>query len=131
MEIADNNEVHPIGIDFYPREKANQTHSQSYVEDLQALSGQKRHAKMAQLNGSMLSSLYYTIKILPHTRKRSPARSCVFVCAYTSIAAYRSLPSTCSIYSYGVMRPSTTMEKMLGLHPETSVTPCSFILTGC
>ena len=54
MEIADNNEVHPIGIDFCPREKANQTHSQSYVEDLQALSGQKRYAKMARLNLSVL-----------------------------------------------------------------------------
>nr|WP_234344100.1 secretion protein HlyD [Selenomonas massiliensis] len=39
---------------FCPIEEANRTHSQSYVEDLQALSGQKRYAKMARLNLSVL-----------------------------------------------------------------------------
>ncbi|WP_071884687.1 secretion protein HlyD [Selenomonas sp. oral taxon 136] len=39
---------------FRPIEEANRTHSQSYVEDLQTLSGQKRYAKMAVLNLSML-----------------------------------------------------------------------------
>ena len=86
MEIADNNEVHPIGIDFYPREKANQTHSQSYVEDLQTLSGQKRHAKMAQLNGSMLSSLLYH-KNSPSHKKTQPRAELRFFRLYASIAA--------------------------------------------
>ncbi|EGK57555.1 XRE family transcriptional regulator [Centipeda periodontii DSM 2778] len=39
---------------FCPIEEANRTHSQSYVEDLQALCGQKRCAKMAVLNLSVL-----------------------------------------------------------------------------
>ncbi|WP_071778185.1 secretion protein HlyD [Centipeda periodontii] len=39
---------------FCPIEPANQTHSQSYVEDLRTKSGQKRCAKMAVLNLSVL-----------------------------------------------------------------------------
>ena len=39
---------------FCPNKEANRTHSKSYVEDLQALSGQKRCAKMAALNLSVL-----------------------------------------------------------------------------
>ncbi|WP_106627828.1 secretion protein HlyD [Selenomonas massiliensis] len=35
-------------------EEANRTHSQSYVEDLPTKSGQKRYAKMARLNLSVL-----------------------------------------------------------------------------
>ncbi|WP_106627304.1 secretion protein HlyD [Selenomonas massiliensis] len=35
-------------------EEANRTHSQSYVEDLPTKSGQKRCAKMARLNLSVL-----------------------------------------------------------------------------
>nr|WP_315451630.1 secretion protein HlyD [uncultured Selenomonas sp.] len=35
---------------FCPIEAANQPHSQSYVEDLLTISGQKRCAKMAWLN---------------------------------------------------------------------------------
>nr|WP_106626818.1 secretion protein HlyD [Selenomonas massiliensis] len=39
---------------FRPNKETNRTHSQSYVEVLQALSGQKRCAKMARLNLSVL-----------------------------------------------------------------------------
>nr|WP_302816934.1 secretion protein HlyD [Selenomonas flueggei] len=39
---------------FRPIEEANRTHSQSYVEDLQALSGRKRWAKTAVLSLSVL-----------------------------------------------------------------------------
>nr|WP_314666393.1 secretion protein HlyD [uncultured Selenomonas sp.] len=35
---------------FCPTEAANRAHSQSYVEDLLTISGQKRCAKMAWLN---------------------------------------------------------------------------------
>ncbi|WP_106626319.1 secretion protein HlyD [Selenomonas massiliensis] len=38
-------------------EAANRTHSQSYVEDLLTKSGQKRCAKMARLNLSVLPKL--------------------------------------------------------------------------
>ena len=76
MEIADNNEVHPIGIDFYPREKANQTHSQSYVEDLQALSGQKRYAKMARLNLSVLPEVFPSFNTPRSLRSRSAFDEC-------------------------------------------------------
>ena len=41
---------------FRPIEAANRTHSQSYVEDLLTKSGQKRCAKMAVLNLSVLPS---------------------------------------------------------------------------
>nr|WP_314808080.1 secretion protein HlyD [uncultured Selenomonas sp.] len=41
---------------FCPIEKANRTHSQSYVEDLPTKSGQKRCAKMARLNLSAIPS---------------------------------------------------------------------------
>ena len=77
----------------------------------------------------MLHSLYH--KNSPPHKKTQPRAELRFFRLYASIAAYRSPHSTCSIYSYGVMRPSTTMEKMLGLQPETSMTPCSFIVTGC
>ena len=39
---------------FCPVKETNQTHSKGYVEDLQALSGQKRCAKTAVLNLSVL-----------------------------------------------------------------------------
>nr|WP_071985961.1 secretion protein HlyD [Selenomonas infelix] len=39
-------------------EAANRTHSQSYMEDLQALSGQKRYTNMARLNLSVLPMLF-------------------------------------------------------------------------
>nr|WP_315437047.1 secretion protein HlyD [uncultured Selenomonas sp.] len=39
---------------YRPNKEANRTHSQSYVEDLQALSGQKRCVKMVRLNLSVL-----------------------------------------------------------------------------
>ena len=39
---------------FRPIEAANRTHSQSYVEDLLTKSGQKRCAKMAVLNLSVV-----------------------------------------------------------------------------
>ena len=39
---------------FRPIEAANRTHSQTYVEDLRAESRQKRCAKMAWLNLSVL-----------------------------------------------------------------------------
>ncbi|WP_245529845.1 secretion protein HlyD [Centipeda periodontii] len=39
---------------FRPIEAANRTHSQSYVEDLLTKSGQKRCAKMAVLNLSVI-----------------------------------------------------------------------------
>ncbi|WLD83573.1 secretion protein HlyD [Selenomonas dianae] len=39
---------------FCPIEEANRTHSKGYVEDLPTKSGQKRCAKMAWLNLSVL-----------------------------------------------------------------------------
>ncbi|WLD83541.1 MULTISPECIES: secretion protein HlyD [Selenomonas] len=39
---------------FRPNKETNRTHSQSYVEDLSTQCGQKRCAKMARLNLSVL-----------------------------------------------------------------------------
>ena len=46
---------------FCPVKETNRTHSQSYVEDLSTQCGQKRCAKMARLNLSVLPILQYSI----------------------------------------------------------------------
>ncbi|WLD81798.1 secretion protein HlyD [Selenomonas dianae] len=42
---------------FRPNEEANRTHSKGYVEDLLTKFGQKRCAKMARLNLSVLPKI--------------------------------------------------------------------------
>ena len=50
--------------------------------------------------------------------------------SYAEILAYRSLSSTSIITAQGDMEPPATMEKIRGVQPETSATPCSFMVTG-
>ena len=51
--ITDNTDTQ-IGVDFCPIKDTNRTHSKGYVEDLSTQCGQKRCAKMAWLNLSVL-----------------------------------------------------------------------------